>query len=149
MTRVVTIRVEHVHDEVTRDSVEQEPGTYWCYDDESIHTTPEQRQEVLDRIEAWKRDEWWYIGVVVTVTVSIPYATTPDGRIRTATDTETESLWGIESDSDEFSEKAGAPPYTIEVAQDLAGTALAELGLPAGYISLIDQPEGTWETPPF
>lgn len=59
----------------------------------------------FERLHAWCNDEWEYVGVIVTRLDS-------DGE---ETD-DTESLWGIESDSDD---------YLQEVAEELAGEILS------------------------
>jgi hypothetical protein len=53
---------------------------------------PEYRREDEERIEAWRRDEWWYVGVYVEVDLVVA------GTIQTI---RTPGLWGIESDSDD------------------------------------------------
>lgn len=60
----------------------------------------------FDRLAAWCRDEWHYVGVSVTVSRN-GVQLTPDYA---------HALWGIESD---------APDYLTETATDLAGEALA------------------------
>jgi len=59
------------------------------------------------RLRAWCDDNWYYLGVVVTLLDEEGHPTT-----------ETESLWGIESDSDD---------YLVEVAHELAAEILARV----------------------
>jgi hypothetical protein len=66
-----------------------------------------QAEKVMD---AWTKDEWWYVGVVVTVTASV------DG-----VELARESIWGVECNypgSDNV--------YLTELANELADSALAE-----------------------
>lgn len=55
----------------------------------------------MERMRGWCRDDWYYVGVVVTLL-------SPDGD---PLESHSESLWGIESD---------CADYLQEVAQDLA-----------------------------
>lgn len=74
-----------------------QPTDYDCYDDEQI--------------AAWRRDEWWYVGVIVEVTAEVGDATVELAN---------ESLWGIDYDgwNDE---------YLFEVANELLLEALASI----------------------
>jgi len=68
------------------------PEDFECY-------TPEE-------IKAWKRDEWCFVGIVVTAERGGVYLGT------------FASLWGIESDS--------SPDYLLEVANDLLRESIEE-----------------------
>lgn len=81
------------------------------YDGDSI--TPEERARYLAedhaRAEAWRRDEWWYVGVVVEIRQKTATNWAVDPVIGRA------SIWGVESDS-------GAA-YFGELAEELIGEA--------------------------
>lgn len=57
------------------------------------------------RLESWRRDEWYYVGVVIRAE-----------RGGVELDNYIASLWGIESDS--------SPEYLLEIANDLLHEAI-------------------------
>ena len=71
------------------------------------------------RYEAWKHDEWYYGGIVVSVARRLP-PIVGNGYTKTRGDIvlAEEALWGIESDSGD--------EYFSSVAQQLAKDAIAE-----------------------
>jgi len=84
----------------------------WGCPHSAKHTT--HRQEIACAVEAdfeylrrWCHDEWWYVGVVVTLLDDDDNLTN-----------ERESLWGIESDADN---------YLDEVADELADQIVSRL----------------------
>lgn len=62
----------------------------------------------FDCLRRWCNDEWWYVGVVVTLLDTAGSETH-----------ESESVWGIESDND---------AHIAEIAQDLAEELAARIG---------------------
>jgi hypothetical protein len=89
------------------------PGTVARWDEGGLYLTARTvPDEDADRLAAFNRGDWCYVGVVVTV----EYISHHEGRIPQYSEVGSASLWGIESDSDEG--------YFSEVARELADEAL-------------------------
>jgi hypothetical protein len=74
--------------------------------------TPEDLQADEARLAAWRRDEWYYIGVRAEATITIPSGI--NGGTWTQIVLHSPGLWRIESDSEES--------YLNEVYQDEVAT---------------------------
>lgn len=70
--------------------------------------------EDAKHIRTWQQDEWQYIGIIVTATVSVTI-TTETGYSHVFTDTESTSLWGIQSGINYSDERT----YYAEIIQEL------------------------------
>lgn len=53
--------------------------------------------EAHDRMDAWNRDDWYYLGVQARAHILIPFKTSGSAHILTLTSA---GVWGVESDSD-------------------------------------------------
>ena len=49
------------------------------------------------RLDAWRKDEWHFLGIRAKATIKIPYGANPDCWI--TSEVLSPGLWGIESDS--------------------------------------------------
>lgn len=67
------------------------------YKGEPEATQRRYRAEDLKRVEAWKRDEWHYVGLFLRAELEITVGKLTYSR---AAKVETAGLWGIESDSE-------------------------------------------------
>ena len=97
---------------VVRQELDQDPDLSW------LEQTDEQMGEgfeaaAKDRELQFVRGHWHMVGVIASASVPCSCGE--------ATKEATDSLWGIESDSDEG--------YLIEVAEQCAGEVAAELGV--------------------
>jgi hypothetical protein len=95
--KVENLRIVHEHDEEA-----SEP---------ELSGDPDYRREDEERIEAWRRDEWWYLGVYVEIDLVV------SGTLQTV---RSPGLWGVESDSDDA--------YFRSVASDEYDELLGILG---------------------
>jgi hypothetical protein len=73
-----------------------------CVKDGHVHRTPgEERacaiEQDFQRLRAWCNDEWWYVGVVISL-----WQTVDDEEAPTELADHLASLWGIESDSFDY-----------------------------------------------
>ena len=101
----------YVFDDACRNALADDWGSYgWQGAGEGMtrrQFAAEQARADYERLRAWCKDEWYYLGVIVTL-LDI------EGN---ATDAQA-SLWGIESDSED---------YLKETAQELAGNVLHDV----------------------
>ena len=88
--RVMTRRAEIDIDMVVENDPDSHPNDILFQD-------PHYRQQDEDRLEAWRNDEWRFVGVRAKATIKIPYGINSECWIRTRLFSP--GLWGIESDS--------------------------------------------------
>ena len=69
---------------------------------------PDYREQDQARLDAWRKDEWHFLGIRAKATIKIPHGINPDCWI--VSDLSSPGLWGIESDSGD--------PYFQEVYRD-------------------------------
>jgi hypothetical protein len=108
-----TFIIEHVADEMTPETPEDQQTNYdGCSDEEKAQYLAED----TERYEAWKRDEWYYMGIVCTIRKN---TTThwADGGLEVGR----ASVWGIESDSDDS--------FIRATEEEMVDRALAEVEL--------------------
>lgn len=58
---------------------------------------PDYREQDEARLEAWRHDEWHFVGIRAKAAIKIPYDSNPDSYI--IAELSSHGLWGIESDS--------------------------------------------------
>jgi hypothetical protein len=75
---------------VIEDDLEAYPNDY-------LFQHPDYRAEDEARLEAWRGDDWHFVGVRAKATIKLPCGSNPDCWI--ATEVLSPGLWGIESDS--------------------------------------------------
>jgi hypothetical protein len=86
MTRTAEIEIDML---TTYDPV-ADPCDYLFQD-------PDYREQDQARLDAWRNDEWHFVGIRARATVRIPYGINPDCWI--TSELLSPGLWGIESDS--------------------------------------------------
>jgi len=67
------------------------------------------RAQDRDRIDAYNRGEWYFVGVVAKATVRLYFDSHPDGTYQIV-ELPSAGIWGVESDSD--------PSYFAELESD-------------------------------
>jgi hypothetical protein len=97
MTRTATIKIRMI----TIYDQDADPREYLFQD-------PDYREHDQARLDAWRKDEWHFLGIRAKATIKIPYGTNPDCWI--TSELSSPGLWGIESDSGD--------PYFQEVHRD-------------------------------
>ena len=97
MTRTAEIEIEML----TSYDPHSDPRDYLFQD-------PDYREQDQARLDAWRKDEWRFVGIRARATIKIPHGTNPDCWI--TSELLSPGLWGIESDSED--------PYFQEVYQD-------------------------------
>ena len=97
MTRTAEIEIEMV----TSHDPDSDPGDYLFQD-------PDYREQDQARLDAWRNDEWRFLGIRAKATIKIPHGSNPDCWI--TSELLSPGLWGIESDSGD--------PYFQKVYQD-------------------------------
>jgi hypothetical protein len=60
---------------------------------------PAYREQDEARLQAWRNDEWYFVGIRARATIKIPYGGNPECWI--TAELLSPGLWGIESDSGE------------------------------------------------
>ena len=58
---------------------------------------PDYREQDQARLDAWRNDEWRFLGIRAKATIKIPHGANPDCWI--VSELSSPGLWGIESDS--------------------------------------------------
>lgn len=106
------------------DAPDQRQDGYWpSLDPESAGYIGPKSKRTLERhmakakaiMDAWKRDEWWYVGVAVTVSKAGVQLTEQYHH----------ALWGVECNYP-GGRKGKRNAYLSQVAEELTGEALAE-----------------------
>ena len=97
MTRTAEIEIEMV----TSHDPDADPRDYLFQD-------PDYREQDQARLDAWRNDEWYFLGIRAKATIKIPHGSNPDCWI--ASELLSPGLWGIESDSGD--------PYFREVYRE-------------------------------
>jgi hypothetical protein len=92
---------------------EIEIGMITIYDSDAhpreyLFQDPAYREEDQARLDAWRKDEWHFLGIRGQATIKIPYGANPDCWI--TAELSSPGLWGIESDSGD--------PYFQEVYRE-------------------------------
>jgi hypothetical protein len=64
---------------------------------EYLFQDPEYRRQDEARLEAWRNDEWHFLGIRARAHIKIPYGSNPDCWM--TSELLSPGLWGIESDS--------------------------------------------------
>lgn len=106
-----TLTARIVHDEISDTPGERDDG-FWPSKDKNAagYVLPANFDAEMDKaqhaMDAWHRDEWWYVGVVVTAS-------------REGVELAHESLWGIDCNY-----PGSDNSYLTEVANDLATEAV-------------------------
>lgn len=88
----MTRRAEITFGMVVENDPDAPPNDYLFQD-------PHYRQQDEDRLQAWRNDEWRFVGIRAKATIKIPYGINGECWIRS--EIFSPGLWGIESDSGE------------------------------------------------
>ena len=93
MTRTAEIEIGMI----TISDSDADPHDYLLQD-------PDYRAQDQARLDAWRKDQWHFLGTRAKATIKIPYGTNPECWITSSL--LSPGLWGIESDSgDEYFEQ--------------------------------------------
>jgi hypothetical protein len=106
MTRTAQVEIEML----TTCDPDSDPRDYLFQD-------PDYREQDQARLDAWRNDEWHFIGIRAKATIKIPHGINPDCWI--TSEVLSPGLWGIESDSGD--------PYFQEVYREERAILVAML----------------------
>jgi hypothetical protein len=106
MTRTAQVEI----DMLTAYDPDSDPRDYLFQD-------PDCREQDQVRLDAWRNDEWHFLGIRAKATIKIPHGINPDCWI--TSELLSPGLWGIESDSGD--------PYFQDVYRDERAILIAML----------------------
>lgn len=110
------MKTAYTHKDAPKNKIETSVTILHIFDtdstpDDYLFQDEDYRAEDQKRLDAWKRDEWYFIGIRVCVRIH-------NWQTGNSREYESGGLWSIESDSDDS--------YLLQVAQDQLNELQAE-----------------------